>query len=555
MTARPGTTNSEAELAYQRGMHHFNRYNYQHDRADFDQAMEAYQKALDLDSRMADAAAGIAWLHEFAIEAGSPVDTMLPEVRRWAQRAVSIDDRCSRAWAVLAFAELISTPPRPRDALVFGLRAATHDPRDAFAANGVGIGLMGGSSTLAFAAMQQAARIDPLYLYPPLNNSELLVYMGKITRPWPRRTPCCDWSQTCQTGLRKALTLMDLGRSGEASALVPRCRNSPREDGPTPSCCAHQGWCRVAQGDEAAKRAALDRLERQAKNPGTFAEYPRVYVWLVRHGRTAEALRAMEQRARAGRVPYDFLHRTPDFKALAKNEHYVRALAISRAQFEETVSVLKEAEARGEMPPYVRQPLADLLNKLGMSGGRRTATSQGALHGHQPLEVRRGVIFVFDPPLNSSNAAVRPPGWQGRASRNRESAPCSRRAVLCLPRLDLPLHERQVRYVVFFVIRLKTRTVEIAGITRQPHELWMTQMVRNLTDPHDGFLRDAQDEGPRPRPALHRRLPDPAAGQWCDSRAPTVVRRQKLGVACRGSWSTELVHQHTVGDHRSDASN
>ena len=49
-----------------------------------------------------------------------------------------------------------------------------------------------------------------------------------------------------------------------------------------------------------------------------------------------------------------------------------------------------------------------------------------------------------------------------------------------------------VRYVVFFVIRLKTRTVEIAGITCQPHELWMTQMVRNLTDPHDGFLRDAQ---------------------------------------------------------------
>jgi putative transposase len=49
-----------------------------------------------------------------------------------------------------------------------------------------------------------------------------------------------------------------------------------------------------------------------------------------------------------------------------------------------------------------------------------------------------------------------------------------------------------VRYVVFFVIRLKTRTVEIAGITCQPHELWMTQMVRNLTDPYDGFLRDAQ---------------------------------------------------------------
>jgi putative transposase len=38
---------------------------------------------------------------------------------------------------------------------------------------------------------------------------------------------------------------------------------------------------------------------------------------------------------------------------------------------------------------------------------------------------------------------------------------------------------------------LKARTVEIAGISRQPDEPWMTQIARNLTDAHDGFLRDA----------------------------------------------------------------
>ena len=48
-----------------------------------------------------------------------------------------------------------------------------------------------------------------------------------------------------------------------------------------------------------------------------------------------------------------------------------------------------------------------------------------------------------------------------------------------------------VRYVVFFVMTLKTRAVEMAGITSHPDEPWMTQMARNLTDPHDGFLRDA----------------------------------------------------------------
>jgi len=45
-----------------------------------------------------------------------------------------------------------------------------------------------------------------------------------------------------------------------------------------------------------------------------------------------------------------------------------------------------------------------------------------------------------------------------------------------------------VRYFVFFVMRLKTRMVEIAGITCQPNETWMKQTARKLTDAQDGFL-------------------------------------------------------------------
>lgn len=48
-----------------------------------------------------------------------------------------------------------------------------------------------------------------------------------------------------------------------------------------------------------------------------------------------------------------------------------------------------------------------------------------------------------------------------------------------------------IRYHVLFVIRLKTRDVQIVGITDQPCEEWMKQMARNLTDPFDGFLRDS----------------------------------------------------------------
>ena len=46
-----------------------------------------------------------------------------------------------------------------------------------------------------------------------------------------------------------------------------------------------------------------------------------------------------------------------------------------------------------------------------------------------------------------------------------------------------------IRYFVLFVIDLKTRRVEIAGIIHQPYEDWMKQIARNLTDAMEGFLR------------------------------------------------------------------
>ena len=47
------------------------------------------------------------------------------------------------------------------------------------------------------------------------------------------------------------------------------------------------------------------------------------------------------------------------------------------------------------------------------------------------------------------------------------------------------------RYLVLFVIELKTRYVHIAGIHPQPDGEWMEQVARNLTDPGEGFLRTA----------------------------------------------------------------
>src|SRR5262245_47089190 len=55
--------------------------------------------------------------------------------------------------------------------------------------------------------------------------------------------------------------------------------------------------------------------------------------------------------------------------------------------------------------------------------------------------------------------------------------------------VDVLTVARLIRHVVLVVIKLKTRTVETAGITSQPDENWMKQVARNLTDADDGFLR------------------------------------------------------------------
>jgi serine/threonine protein kinase len=367
------TSNSEAELAYQQGLHHFNRYNNQHEKADFDQSLAALERALTLDPKLADAAACIAWLYEFAIEAGSPSHQLLPEVRRWGLRAIDIDDRNSRAWAVMAVTELIGTPSRPRDALVFALRGAARGPRDAFAVNGLAIAFWSLSASLTLASAEEASRLDPLYLYPLLNASESLIHLNRPEESLANVERVLRLEPQMPGALmRKALALFELGRASELAEVIPIIERQASEGRADPEYVSLvRDSAALLTGQPAAKRAALDRRERQALNPGPWAEYPPVHAWLVRYGRPDAALKVIEERTRRGRVPYDFLRLSPDFKAFATNDRYLEALATARRQFDDTVALLREAEGRSELPPFIRQPLNDLLRTLDVSSAQR----------------------------------------------------------------------------------------------------------------------------------------------------------------------------------------
>ena len=58
--------------------------------------------------------------------------------------------------------------------------------------------------------------------------------------------------------------------------------------------------------------------------------------------------------------------------------------------------------------------------------------------------------------------------------------------------IEVLSHFGLIRYFVLFVIDLKTRRVNIVGISNQPDGRWMRQVARNLTDAYDGFLNSTR---------------------------------------------------------------
>ena len=107
------------------------------------------------------------------------------------------------------------------------------------------------------------------------------------------------------------------------------------------------------------------------------------------------------------------------------------------------------------------------LMHLGHEVARNTIKAILKAHGIEPAPERRTKI-----PRKTFLAAH----WEGLAAADFFTV-----EVLTLTGL--------IRYSVLFVMKLKTRAVEIAGITRRPDATWITQVARNLTDTQDGFLR------------------------------------------------------------------
>jgi transposase InsO family protein len=126
-----------------------------------------------------------------------------------------------------------------------------------------------------------------------------------------------------------------------------------------------------------------------------------------------------------------------------------------------------------------------------------------------------------------------------------------------------------VRFHVLFVIDLASRRVEIAGTTEQPHEAYMKQMARNLTDAVDSFLLKHKyiimDRDPLfchgfrdmlknsgVRSAGCHRVPNlnAYAERWIGSHGASVWRKSYRWANLRKLVSEFVAHYHAERNHQ-----
>ncbi len=361
---------SEAELAFQRGLYYSNRFNNLHRSSDFDQAFSAFQRALDLDPSMADAAAEIGWLLEFKSEAGGDPQEAVPQMEAWARRALEINCHNGRAWALLTILEAGQGLHSVCKLLVNGLRAVSSAPRFPRAHVALAFGL--GSPRFRLEANRHAARLDPLYVYAPSLASLDLAWMHRTEEALAEVDRALQIEPYAPVVLMiKALVLMREQRLEETSSLLKQLEPMAADGWFNPDWYAVLRHLSILlQGEPLESELALRGLFQVASGQSPIL-HARAWIevsihWLADQGNVSSAgqlLLAFDQSG--GALPYDVIRLDPAFQWVLRDSRYEGIVQRSRAEFEDVLRILAEARLRGELPAYLEKPLADLRRDLG----------------------------------------------------------------------------------------------------------------------------------------------------------------------------------------------
>jgi len=362
--------NSEAELLFRQAKYYSNQYNNLHHGADFDRAFSGMKRALELDPKLADAAAEIGLLFEFKAEAGDSIKEAISEEGSWGRRALAIDPRCGMGWASMGIAEFMDPRPDRHKVLEYALKAVRFAPRNPFSHNLLNMAPI--PIVLSVEATLEAYRLDALYLYGGTNLAGNLLCLGRSTEGLPYLNEILSIEPEFGWGLViKSLILADLGRTVEAAEVLKKAQGQITESSfyaPFALCAKY--ILALQQGDSQPPEALLKQILKIMNDPNTTSgQIDSITLFLlpflVRQGQTETALHILDRDLEAGFIPiYDSLVLSPRLEPLQRDERFKPILEKFREDFVDTMKVLEKVRSRGELPKYLEKPFADLLKKL-----------------------------------------------------------------------------------------------------------------------------------------------------------------------------------------------
>jgi len=377
--APPGVSRkSDAELAFQEGLHAWNRYNNWHAAGDFDLARAALVRSLELDPTLADAAAALAALYIFKTESGTAtLADVREDIDRWTKEALRIDSRNGMGLAVLSYVELIKPQMDVAAMLDNALRGAVYGPRLALVHNLLGIALgISGANSLKIEATGRALAIDPLNR-AAANNLVSAMFLANRSKEAlalieDLKTRMPEAAANLSRGSTGLDLLADVGRTDEAASFLEQQRATRTSPVITRSDRRITFEILARRGDPAAgAQLQLVLADFEARDLSTSALVEggqRLLPFLTRPpARLDAALRLLELGKPRGWVPpYDWLALDERSASLRADARFAPFLAKSKATLQATLDALDRSRQRGDLPSYLEGPLKDLRARLKM---------------------------------------------------------------------------------------------------------------------------------------------------------------------------------------------
>ncbi len=361
---------SEPEIWFQRGLHYSSRYNHLHGPEDFDRALGAFEKVIELNPRRADAVAEIGNLYILKWEAGS--QEALSQVASWANRALELDPRTARAWDLLSYYEVRSESGSKETALLASLRAVSLAPSDAGCQMGLHI-VLGetGSERLCREAALEAARLDPLYHHPLIGAGFSTALLGRPGEALEMVDRALALEPDMPIALAaRGMHLVALGHREDARALLPRVEALVVEGRLPESFSSNLRDLLAVESRADGWRQAMQRMRSESTGALGSAWVGFLAIILARNEETEAALATIVHSSSSQVPSYDWLMLCPDLAPLRQDPRFEKIASESRAQFERLLQIFAEARSRNEFPAYLEKPLADLLVDLHMSDHR-----------------------------------------------------------------------------------------------------------------------------------------------------------------------------------------